>query len=172
MPPPEGSAAGFERIVRDHGPALERLAAGYAADAGEQADLLQEILLAIWRALPAFRGACSERTFVLRVAHNRGLTYRARRRRFYPIETAGALIDPAADVARVAERAAARDRLLAAIRQLPVTQREVVMLHLEGLSHREIGEVVGTTENGAATRLARAKKALRQLLGDSNGADA
>jgi RNA polymerase sigma-70 factor (ECF subfamily) len=166
MGSPEESTEQFERIVREHGPALERLASGYAADTSDQEDLLQDIMFAIWRALPRFRGDCSERTFVLRVAHNRGLTYRTRRPRLYPLETAGMLVDPEADVSRNTERAAAREQLMESIRGLPLTQREVVMLHLEGLSHREIAEVVGTSENAAATRLARAKKTLRAALGD------
>lgn len=35
---------------------------------------------ALWRALASFRGECSERTLIYRIAHNRGLTHRARRR--------------------------------------------------------------------------------------------
>jgi hypothetical protein len=36
--------------------------------------------LAIWRALPRFRGEASERTFIYRIAHNRGLSWRAAQR--------------------------------------------------------------------------------------------
>ena len=66
----------FGRLLQEHGPALNRLAAGYEWDPVERQDLLQDIALAIWRALPAFRGESSERTFVFRIAHNRGLTHR------------------------------------------------------------------------------------------------
>jgi RNA polymerase sigma-70 factor (ECF subfamily) len=31
--------------------------------------------MALWNALPSFRGDCPERTFVFRVAHNRALTH-------------------------------------------------------------------------------------------------
>jgi RNA polymerase sigma-70 factor (ECF subfamily) len=164
MPPPDPPAEAFERIFRECGPALRRLAAGYAADAGEQDDLFQEIMLALWRALPGFRGECSVRTFAFRVGHNRGLTYRSRRRRHDSLDLAEEVPDARADVAGAADRAAERERLLAAIRQLPIAQRQVVILHLEDLAHREIAEVVGTSENAVATRLTRARKALRRLL--------
>jgi RNA polymerase sigma-70 factor (ECF subfamily) len=157
-------AEAFDRIVREHGAALRRLAEGYAADASEEEDLLQDILFAVWRALPAFRGECSERTFAFRVGHNRGLTYRARRGRLYGLEAAGPVADPRVDLEADAARADARAVLLRAIRGLPASHREVVMLYLEGLSHREIAEVVGTSENNAAARLSRARKALRPLL--------
>ena len=70
----------FDALLRAHGPSLARLAASYARRASEHDDLFQEIALAIWRALPGFRGECSERTFVFRIAHNRGISYLARHR--------------------------------------------------------------------------------------------
>ncbi len=63
----------FESVVDTYGPALRRLASAWERDAAAREDLLQEILLALWRALPRFRGECSEKTFVFRVAHNRRL---------------------------------------------------------------------------------------------------
>ncbi len=54
---------------------------------------------------------------------------------------------------------------MAAIRTLPLIQREVITLTLEELSQAEIGEVLGITENNVAVRLNRARKSLRRLLG-------
>ena len=70
----------FDALLFAHGPSLARLAASYARRASEHDDLFQEIAFALWRALPGFRGECSERTFVFRIAHNRGISYLARRR--------------------------------------------------------------------------------------------
>ena len=64
----------FDRILSEHGAAISRLAFSYEAVAGIREELVQEIALAIWQALPHFRGECSERTFVYRIAHNRGLS--------------------------------------------------------------------------------------------------
>ena len=52
----------FQRILADHGPAISRLAFSYEAVAGIREELVQEIALAIWQALPRFRCECSERT--------------------------------------------------------------------------------------------------------------
>jgi len=53
--------AWLEAVLEAHGQALGRLAASYAKDLGEREDLFQEIVVAIWKALPRFRGECSER---------------------------------------------------------------------------------------------------------------
>jgi RNA polymerase sigma factor (sigma-70 family) len=159
----------FGRLLQEHGPALNRLAAGYEWDPVERQDLLQEIALAIWRAMPAFRGESSERTFVFRIAHNRGLTHRWQRRRG---STDLTLSHELPDERRSADdRVAHQDqheRLSAAIRRLPEPQRAAVMLTLEGLSHREIAEVLGVEENAVAARLSRARKQLRTLLGEES----
>ncbi|MGC1597270.1 MAG: sigma factor, partial [Candidatus Acidiferrales bacterium] len=67
--------AQFDRILREHGAAISRLAFGYEAVASVREELVQDIALAIWQALAHFRGGCSERTFVYRIAHNRGLSH-------------------------------------------------------------------------------------------------
>src|SRR5262245_44890861 len=69
-----------------HAPALGRLARHYEADPEARRDLEQEILAALWRALPSFRGECAERTWVYRVAHNVAATHVARAIRTRPGE--------------------------------------------------------------------------------------
>lgn len=158
--------ARFTRLLGEFGPSLDRLAAAYEAEPAERDDLLQDISFALWRALPSFRGECSERTFVYRIAHNRGLTHRARRRLRVtePLERAEVVADPGADPEQATIRNLTRERLLAAVRQLPEGSRQVVILSLSGLGAGEIGEVLGITENNAAVRLSRARRALKDLL--------
>lgn len=153
----------FERIVRLHGPALRRLAHAYARTAADGDDLFQEICFALWRALPSFRGESSERTFAFRIGHNRGLTHRSRRPA-EPEELHDGYRDARPGPDALASAALERDRLLAAIRRLAEGHRQVVLLSLEGLSHAEIGEVLGITENNVAVRLSRARRELRAIL--------
>jgi RNA polymerase sigma-70 factor (ECF subfamily) len=162
----EDGDARFARILGAFGPSLDRLAAAYEADPAERDDLLQDISFALWRALPSFRGECSERTFVYRIAHNRGLTHRARRkvRATEPLESADVVPDSRPDPERALITTLSREQLQAAVRRLPEGARQVVTLSLSGLTAAEIGEVLGITENNAAVRLSRARRALKDLL--------
>jgi RNA polymerase sigma-70 factor (ECF subfamily) len=54
---------------------------------------------------------------------------------------------------------------MTAIQSLAVVHRQMIVLMLEGLSHAEIAEVVGITENNVAVRLNRARKALKDAMG-------
>jgi RNA polymerase sigma factor (sigma-70 family) len=158
----------FTRLLAAHGPGLRRVARAYAGSQGDEADLAQDIAIAIWRSLPAFRGECSERTFAYRIAHNRGISYAESsrvRERATPLVDPPVAVDtsPAADEALDAARR--RDALFHAIGALPVAFRTVITLALEGMTHDEIADIVGTSANNVAVRLTRARAELRAKLG-------
>ena len=71
----EDREALFQKALTEFGPALVRLARSYEQEAAKAEDLYQEICLAVWQALPQWRGDASLRTFVYRIAHNRSLTH-------------------------------------------------------------------------------------------------
>jgi RNA polymerase sigma-70 factor (ECF subfamily) len=155
----------FERLLEQYGPAIRRLAFVYAGNAADAEDLWQEIWLGVWRALPGFRGDCSERTFVFRIGHNRGLTFRARRRPIgYELDAASEVADPRATPDAVAEGSATWQLVVTAVRALPPALRQVVVLRLEGLGNQEIAQVTGLTENNVAVRLNRARGRLKAAL--------
>jgi RNA polymerase sigma-70 factor (ECF subfamily) len=155
------------RVFAEFGAMLSRVAAMYAPPGADREDLAQEIAMALVRALPRHRGESSLRTYVYRIAHNCGIRFIARRR------AAGAPLDDDAVAATAPgperEVAARRDveRLASAVRSLPLGARQVLVLALEGLTHAEIGEVLGLAENVVSVRLHRARAALRARLGEA-----
>jgi RNA polymerase sigma-70 factor (ECF subfamily) len=156
----------FESVAKELGPALWRLTAAYAAHRADREDLYQEILAAVWQALPRFEGRASLRTYVLRIGHNRGLRHRARRERLSALHTESdddiAAPGPGAD--ERLEQSLQRERLTKAIGQLSPALAQTVTLSLEGLSHAEIAEVLGITDNNVGVRMNRAREALARLL--------
>jgi RNA polymerase sigma factor (sigma-70 family) len=155
----------FDDLLREHGPALWRVIAGYTPPGAEREDLAQDVLVAVWLALPRFRRESSARSFVLRIAHNRGLSHTWRRaKRPPPGGEPPDVVDPGPGAdERVAmnERA---EQFLRHVRTLPLGQREVLALALEGLPHAEIAEIVGITPENVAVRLSRAREALRRSI--------
>jgi RNA polymerase sigma factor (sigma-70 family) len=158
----------FDRILREYGSALSRLAFGYERIAAACEELTQDIVLAIWQALPHFRGDCSERTFVYRIAHNRGLAHVYKRKPAHqPLDDLPQVlepIDPRPHPEQQVVTAHESDRLRSAIQRLSLPYRQVIMMTLEELSQAEIADVLGITENNVGVRLNRARKALKELL--------
>lgn len=155
----------FDRLLAANGPALGRLAASYTNTSSDRDDLLQEIAIALWQALGRFRGECSERTFLFRIAHNRGIAFLARRRAHMPeFSDEMEVHDPGPDPETEMVQEQAAQRLAWAIHKLPVGYRQAITLMLEGLGYGEIGEVLGISESNVGARLTRARQMLRDLL--------
>jgi RNA polymerase sigma-70 factor (ECF subfamily) len=142
---------GFAALVRENERALASIARHYAAPQ-DRDDLLQEILLQLWRSREGFDGRAQASTWVYRVALNTALSHRRRPRRAHePLHAAP-------------ERADAHegDALLALehfLETLDPLQRAVLLLDLEGLGRDEVAEVLGLTPNAVAIRLTRLRQA-------------
>lgn len=148
----------FQTWAREHIGVLHRIARAFAMGA-DQHDLLQELLIAVWRAAPAFRGDSAPSTFIFRVAHNRALTWRRgevrRRRRDDEYQRL--------HVEDVRGEDPLLEQLYAAIRQLEPLDRSLVLLSLEGQSYGEIAALHGLSESNVGARLSRARQKLVQL---------
>ena len=155
----------IEAVLREHGPMLARIAASYERDVARREDLLQEISLALWRALGSWRGDASLRTFAARVAHNRAIDHLAKHAGRGEDELDEQHPDPLPDPFGHTEVQQRRSALLNAVQRLPLGYRHVVVLALEGFSHREIGQALALEENTVAQRLSRARKQLRDEMG-------
>jgi len=155
----------LNRLLTANGPALLRLAASYTKTIGDRDDLFQDIAIALWKALPKFRGECSERTFLFRVAHNRAIDYLRRHREVTAsidpdLPLPDSRPNPEAGLAQEQQG----ERLRRAIHRLPLPYRQVITLTLEEISYAEIAAILGVTETNVGVRLNRARQLLRQLL--------
>jgi RNA polymerase sigma factor (sigma-70 family) len=162
------SSQAFEDVLTQHGAAIARVAAAFERNPARRDELVQEVLLAIWQSLAKFRGESSLKTFVLRIAHNRAVNHVLQYQRELARES---LDDELPDSRNNPEQQVSlqqrSERLLEAVRALPVVQRELVTLALEGLSHDEIANVLGISVGNVAVRLSRARKLLMTQLNES-----
>lgn len=162
------SSEQYEDLLQRYLQPLRRLAWSYARDRAECDDLLQEIALALWTGLPRFRGESSERTWLYRIAHNTSISYlTGSKRRMSRESKAPAAAEPASE--RLNPEAEAIDRqkqqqLWIAIRELPVSDRQVIVLYLEAMTAAEIEAVTGFSSGSIATRLTRIRQRLATRL--------
>jgi RNA polymerase sigma factor (sigma-70 family) len=157
--------ANLDRILREYAGFAFRLATSYEANPEAARDLTQEILVAVWRAWPAFRRQCSERTYVARIAHYRVATHVDRAVREPKYAELGDEI-PAVDLSpeEQALRHDEREHLVALVRTLPVAYREVALLLLEDFTPTEVAETLGINANAVGIRGTRAREMLRALM--------
>lgn len=141
----------------------------FALSKADQEDLFQEILISLWEALPQFEARAKLSTYVYRIAHRRALNWKRSQRRYgnklalyendYP-EMKIAQPDPGAQ--------ARLDWLYRAINALKPIDRTLCLLYLDGISYREMSEIVGLTEDNIGIRVHRCKQQLTQQLDRSH----
>lgn len=152
----------FLQLMEQHAGILYRVRSLYALDPEDGKDLVQEILMQLWRAFPSFRGESAFSTWMYRVALNTALL-RRRSARARKQEAA----DPEA-LAAIAVEPNQPDpdvrRLYRCIRELPPLNRAIVLLHLEGHSYEEIAKTTGLSRGSVSVRLVRIKDRLRECL--------
>jgi len=157
----------FVRLLEQYEPALRRLASGYAAQETDREDLFQDIAVGVWKAIPKFRGDASERTWLYRIAHNIAISssalLRKRGRKEEPMPEGmdyRSSIDGEQEILRSEKRAL----LVRAIRSLPAIDRQIVLLHLEGLNYAQIEEISGISQSAIGSRLSRLRDSLREQI--------
>lgn len=160
------ATAGFTGLIDTHRGILFKVAASYGRNAEDRADLIQDITLQLWRAWPGYDPGRPFATWMYRIALNVAISQQRRER---PLDAHDPLGDEHADLVGAGDvDAEDRERLalvVRAMRALGALDRALLLLHLDGCSHRESGEVLGISEGNVATRLGRIKQQLRRHTG-------
>jgi RNA polymerase sigma-70 factor, ECF subfamily len=168
----ENPEALFRSWLIEHRGAVLKVARAYTLTTEDCQDLVQEILLQVWRSLPRFQGRAAASTWFYRVALNTALDWRRkehrRQTRQQPILEVQDLSVVGLDSAEQVVQREVVERLYAAIRQLPKTDAALVLLYLDDLSYRQIAEVLGISESNVGVKLNRAKKALGELMNEES----
>lgn len=148
---------------------LYNLAHWLTQDRSDAEDLVQETYAKALKGFDSFQPGTNFRAWIYRILRNTFLTSRA------GLKTAVSLDDeddPQAVAPATTQTPesillarADRDTIQRVLRQLPVAQREILLLcDVEEMSYREIAEALGVPIGTVMSRLARARKAMRQLL--------
>ncbi len=158
-----GDRAAFDEIVLRYQDALFRHVLRLAGDREQAADLCQEAFLRFYRALATFDRARPVAPFLFKIATN--LWRDGRRPRLVVLSEEQADVSFDFQPEHEALEAIQREAILQAMQQLRPEYREVLSLRYDqGLSYREIAEVMGATVGTVGTWLRRAVEALRARL--------
>lgn len=154
----------YAEAAGTYGPALERLARAYEADAEARRDLLQDIHFALWRSFENFDSRCSYRTWIYRVAHNVAASHvqndrRAKSKPLVNIDEVD-VADDRYNAEALSDRQISLERLMTLVRELKPLDRHVVLLFLEGLDAAGIGEITGLSVSNVSTKIHRIKSIL------------
>ncbi|HEX9942718.1 MAG TPA: sigma-70 family RNA polymerase sigma factor [Thermoanaerobaculia bacterium] len=173
--PPNDELALLRRVAAKDRKAFEALyhlyyrrLFGYLLKLTRRADLVEEVLndvmLAVWKGAPGFDGRSRPSTWIFGIAYHKALKALARRPE-QPEETEGPEPVDSEEPESLAARRELAGVLGRALGTLSPEQRAVVELtYYYGMAYQEIAEIVGCPVNTVKTRMFHARRRLRELL--------
>jgi RNA polymerase sigma-70 factor, ECF subfamily len=161
-----GDELALDELYARHGRRLYAYAIRLTGSESRAEDVVQESLIAAWKAARGFRSQSRATTWLLGIVHNQALN--ATRRRQLPTEAIDETFDPPDEAERPDERLAVADRrrlLDVALGELSPEHRAVLdLVFYEGLPLAEVAAVRGCPVGTVKSRLSYAKSYLRRAL--------
>ncbi len=146
----------FLMLVEQNKSKINRICSVYAKNCEDQRDLVQDVLLNIWKNLPSFEHRASINTWLYRITLNVCMRskYEQVQKRKTKLESVhlAAVLDISKDEKY--------EHLYHCISKLEETDRSIIVLFLEDLPYKEIAEIVGLSANHVAVKIKRIKKQL------------
>jgi len=176
----KGDLGSYDVLVTRHRGRIFAMIRNMIHQEADAWDISQEVFIKAWQALPRFEAKARFSTWLYRIAHNAVYDWSRRRR----IESVGELndgifererIDPASSTTPAGGEAPdatmaqgeLRAKIVAALNKISPEHREVVLLKdVQGLSYREIADVMSCEIGTVMSRLYYARQKLQTLLKD------
>ena len=165
--------AHFNQIMSENSDRIQRICQYYNSNAEDQKDMYQEVLVNIWKSLDNFRGDSAISTWVYRVAVNTSLSFTGKTFKQMKLmvntdtQNLSSILDDESLEAKHKEEAQF-DQLQNELNMLSVIDKALISLMLEGLSMKEIGDIIGITEPNVKVKIHRIKAHLKTKLTGKN----
>lgn len=168
----DGDRRAFGRLIRGHDPAMRRLATRLTDSPAAMDDVLQEAYLKAFCGLESFDHRSTFATWLYSITYRTAIDHhrRARIRRASPLDDEIVSRTTASSSDAMMSGIVDRSLLRKALSELPPEQAAtMVLVDGEGLSYQETAEILGIATGTVASRVNRARSALRNVLGSMDG---
>ena len=158
----------FREIVERHKGILYNVARVYCANESDRQDLVQEIMIQVWRSVHKYDDRFKISTWLYRIALNVAISYYRKNspiaNRFRVLDEQTSTIPTEAE----GETAQQLNLLEQFISELKELDKALMLLYLEEKSHAEIGEILGLSASNVGTKIGRIKDKLRTRFSNQN----
>ncbi len=149
-------------MMEQHRGILYKVARAYCTSKTDREDLIQEMMIRIWHALPGYNSQYKLSTWLYRIALNVAIShYRKKPAIMHVPDHASEHATQFSDDTRI-EREELLSKLDQFIHELKELDKALMLLYLEEKSHAEIADILGISVSNTGTRISRIKQLLRE----------
>jgi RNA polymerase sigma factor (sigma-70 family) len=157
----------FSALIEEHKGIIYKIANSYCRNAEDRKDLIQEIIVQLWKAHGRYDERFKLSTWIYRIALNVAISaYRREKKRterVSPLEEI--IVEPATETGQPDPQVATLHRI---IDQLDELNRALMILYLDDNSYRDIAGILGITETNVATKINRLKLKIKEQFTQTN----
>lgn len=157
----------FKELMAKHKGLLFKVIRSFASEPSDQDDLLQEISVQLWHALPSFRGESKVTTWMYKIALFAAISWRKKEQKHSDTQT---LFIQSGDFQDETQSSPTEEleQMFSMIRQLNDIDRSITLLMLEGYSYEDVGKVLGISTSNVGVKINRIKKKLSSMSQGNN----
>lgn len=153
----------FLEVVEAHKGIIYKIAQSYCHNNQDKEDLVQEITVQLWKSFGSYNQQFKYSTWIYRIALNVAISFYRRETKRRPLsQPLPEAVFYKEDTTHDTEQEQQFALLQQFIAELKELDRALVLLYLDGKSHRETAEIIGISETNVATKLGRIKEKLKQ----------
>ncbi|MFV0589161.1 RNA polymerase sigma factor [Bacteroides reticulotermitis] len=154
----------FMDMLEQHIGIILKISGAYAYTQEDRKDLMQDIILELWKSLKRYNGSCKMSTWIYRISLNISMNYKRKQNNTFVIASLNdfkekeiaSWIDKQNDLSEL-------EILYSCINELSEINKAIILLYLDGNSHEEISDITGITKTNVGTRISRIKSELRKM---------
>lgn len=165
---PDSKSERFLSVIQKHKGIIYKVANAYCKDAEDRNDLVQEIMIQLWKSFDKYNEQFRYSTWIYQIALNVAISfYRKESRRKYiasPIDDSILNYTDNSPTDETAENINILQRFIAELKEL---DKALMLLYLEEKSYKEIAEIIGISETNVATKIGRIKAILKQKFSNA-----
>jgi len=155
----------FEQLLEKNKSKIYRICKIYAVSPLEPQDLFQEVIYAIWKSVPTFKGNSSIDTWIYRITLNVCLRSKQKaEKKYYKTVQLESIQFVPVEIPIEINQQEKYNALISCISKLNKENKSIIILYLEELKYKEIAEITGLTENHIAVKMKRIKKILLDCI--------
>ncbi len=156
----------FEQVISQHRGILWKVANLYCQNEEDRKDVVQEMLIQLWRAFDKYDSNFKYSTWIYRIALNVAISFyrknSAKENRTTTLETEEIAVSPA-EISETENRLSLLEKFISELKEL---DKALMLLYLEEKSHKEIAEILGISTSNVATKINRIKENLKRRFAE------
>ena len=146
-----------------------KIAKAYTNTTPDREDLINDIVVELWRSFDAFRGQSAVSTWIYRVALNTSINYRRKKKRdsLFTFWNDSKQFEGLCWLTEQ-DDSSETELLYQSIEQLDAINKAIILLYLDGKTHEEIAFITGISKTNVGTRIGRIKEQIKKIIQRQN----